>query len=144
MGLNVDLGPFIIDWLNENWNGVGLGFTPTFSTRPYRDDLVLPGINIVEFPARIDHMNVGSTYHMFYTRCAINVWDTDKARHWKMKREVRRIVFEEQKAPTTTTYPTPGIESILLYTERPILDPTRPGLLQQQMFVIVQFLETNP
>lgn len=144
MGITVDPLEFIKDWVGEKWNAGSVGFTPSFGSKPYKTGMNLPHISIKEIRARPDHLNLGSTYHLYYDIYAINLWDTDKDKIWKMRQEVRRIVYAYQKAPTTTTYPSPGIASILIYEEFPQdLDLARPPVLSRSVRVMVRYLETN-
>jgi len=144
MGLSVDPPAFIKDWLAENWNAAGVGFTPTFTTSPYKKGVGLPQISVRDLPSRPEHLNLGSTYHFYYDICAIDIFDTDKDRTFKMKQEVRSIVYENQSNPTTTTYPSSGIEHILIYEEFPQSDYREsPPLLGWSIRVFVLYLETN-
>jgi len=144
MGITVDPLVFIRDWLSENWNGTGLGFTPTFVTGPYKKGSALPLVTIIGFPARPTHLNLGSTYHYYYTICGVELYSSDKDEIWDMKQETRRIIYANQKNPTTTTYTTPGIEHILIYEEFPQNNyKETPPLLSESIRVYVVHLETN-
>jgi hypothetical protein len=144
MGITVDPDEFIRDWLEENWNGGGVGFTPTFSTAPYKTGQVLPMISITEVRSPPDHLNLNSTMHLYYCRHAIDLWHTKKDQLWDMRQEVRRIVYTYQKNPTSTNYPTPGIMSILISDEFPQDNYViKPYLLSRSIRVTVLHLETN-
>lgn len=144
MGISVDPLEFIIDWLDEKWNDSGLGFTPRFSTAPYERGVNLPTVCVREYGSPPEHLNIGSTKHYYTNPHGINIYDTDKGKIWKMRQEIRRIVYTFQKNPTTTTYATPGIESILIYDEFPQDDYSiSPPVLSRSIRVFVIHLETN-
>jgi len=102
--MTVDPKITLLSLLSANWDGVGIGFTPKFSTDWYDPAEEMPQVTISHVITTQRALGLSNDLAMTTRKrdgtYAIDVWSKgEKAWRWKMVEEVARILRAKCSAP---------------------------------------------
>ena len=113
---------FILNMLSENWvtndpSLVRSDFIPNFQTWWPQSGQTMPIISCILATTPIQTFGLPADHHLDKVNLQLSIWVTKPNQKWIAERRIKKIIMANNKNPSTTQYPTSGIDLLQIISK---------------------------